>query len=738
MNKIFVVLAALAMINVHVARGDGCKATVDGKEVTLQNGDRYCADDTTSKTCNDNGQFTEDKCPPGSKCLKSPNSYATLCRMVVHNANEDPHAHDKDNQGQASAPQSQPQDQTPQAQSPKQDQDAASAGAPQSVDTCTSDRGTLNNGDRYCKSDSTYTVCSNGQLIDDQCPSGSTCKENKTLKQVLCREIRKNAASPSGPNDNSAPKRLKRAVDSNQNQQSNQALKAPTATTPCSTPRGDYMPGQKFCQDDTYYITCNYGETIVDRCPSGSKCLENKEQKQVLCRQYVTNPPQNPQQQQRFKRAVDNNQNQQPNPAPKGPSPTTPCSTPRGDFMPGQRYCKDDSTYTVCNYGESIDGQCPSGSKCLENKEQKQVLCRQYVTNPPQPNPPPQQRFKRAVDSAQNQQPNPAPKGPSPTTPCSTPRGDFMPGQKFCQDDTYYTTCNYGETIVGQCPSGSKCMENKEQKQVLCRQFVTNPPQQQQQQQQRLAKRDANHSKDKSAPKEDKKPDQGAPTPASATGTEAPETCTSDKGTFNTGERYCKSETTHTVCNYGQWIDGECEPGSKCLEKNRQVLCRKIIKVSYPTGPPAGSESQNPEPKPASLPQPSPQAQPQPQPQPQPSPAQGTPESNPHPHPQPQPQPSPAQGTQAPNAQPAPKGTEAPIPAIPAQEPRDCEGGLKEGDKVCSGDDGYKICHDGSFIEDKCPANSKCLASKEGKQVLCREIIRNPNTQQKPQESRRR
>jgi hypothetical protein len=23
-----------------------------------------------------------------------------------------------------------------------------------------------------------------------------------------------------------------------------------------------------------------------------------------------------------------------------------------------------------------------------------------------------------------------------------------MPGQKFCQDDTYYTTCNYGETIV--------------------------------------------------------------------------------------------------------------------------------------------------------------------------------------------------------------------------------------------------------------------------------------------------
>jgi hypothetical protein len=419
MNKIFVVLAALAMINVHVARGDGCKATVDGKEVTLQNGDRYCADDTTSKTCNDNGQFTEDKCPPGSKCLKSPNSYATLCRMVVHNANEDPHAHDKDNQGQASAPQSQPQDQTPQAQSPKQDQDAASAGAPQSVDTCTSDRGTLNNGDRYCKSDSTYTVCSNGQLIDDQCPSGSTCKENKTLKQVLCREIRKNAASPSGPNDNSAPKRLRRAIDNNQNQKSNQAPKAPTATTPCSTPRGDYMPGQKFCQDDTYYTTRNYGETIVDRCPSGSQCLENKEQKQVLCRQYVTKrtetsivpPPQpNPPPQQRFKRAVDSAQNQQPNPAPKGPSPTTPCSTPRGDFMPGQKFCQDDTYYTTCNYGETIVGQCPSGSKCmeqcLENKEQKQVLCRQYVTNPPQPNPPQQQRFKRAVDSAQNQTKN--------------------------------------------------------------------------------------------------------------------------------------------------------------------------------------------------------------------------------------------------------------------------------------------------------------------------------------------
>jgi hypothetical protein len=58
-----------------------CKATIDGKEQTLQPGDRYCLSDTVNRVCNW-GEFVDYDCPNNSKCLKSPDKWAVLCRIV--------------------------------------------------------------------------------------------------------------------------------------------------------------------------------------------------------------------------------------------------------------------------------------------------------------------------------------------------------------------------------------------------------------------------------------------------------------------------------------------------------------------------------------------------------------------------------------------------------------------------------------------------------------------------------
>ena len=226
--------------------------------------------------------------------------------------------------------------------------------------------------------------------------------------------------------------------------------------------------------------------------------------------------------------------------------------------------------------------------------------------------------------------------------------------------------------------------------------------------------------------------------PASGAAPEKPETCTaSRKGaqeTFQTGDRYCASETTHRVCNYGEWIDGECPPNSKCMEgsSGKQVLCREIRKnVPWPTGP-SGAENTPSE------------SQSNQQPQAQPSnPKPSAPEAKPS---NPQTADSQPAAPQEPKPQPADQETK-PLPAAQEQhpidpktgahEPHDCPGGLKDGEQICSGETGYKMCHDGNLIEEPCPSPAKCVAAVTGKTVLCREVRRN-TPQEKPQSHRRR
>jgi len=259
MNQIaFVVLAAVALLNAHVARGDGsgddnadtngCKATVNGKSVGLQNGDRYCTDDgTTSITCSD-GKFTEDKCPPNSKCLKSPGSFQTLCRELRRNvaaagapdaaapaqpADQTPPKKEEPAPAPAPAPAASPaqapatdaapkkgkasnsasKEKSPKNEGKQDDHPAApadksqpqAAPAAEKPETCKNGDQTLNTGDRYCVDETTHRVCNYGEWVEDKCPPGSKCLKSPSAWNVLCREEHRNPPQPPHPTENSEP-----------------------------------------------------------------------------------------------------------------------------------------------------------------------------------------------------------------------------------------------------------------------------------------------------------------------------------------------------------------------------------------------------------------------------------------------------------------------------------------------------------------------------------------------------
>jgi len=173
------------------------------------------------------------------------------------------------------------------------------------------------------------------------------------------------------------------------------------------------------------------------------------------------------------------------------------------------------------------------------------------------------------------------------------------PGDRYCQDDTTHRVCNYGEWIDGQCPEGSKCMKGTNVWQVLCRIVKRNPPQPdhpqdsdaqvqvQSSDNKKPQKRDA-----PVAPAADSAPVDSAPVDSAPQNSPSGDTCTANingqQQTLNSGDRYCQDEKTHRVCAYGQWYDGQCPEGSKCLKGSGwQVLCR-IVKRNPPQNAPPG------------------------------------------------------------------------------------------------------------------------------------------------------
>jgi len=225
---------------------DTCKATIEGKEQTVQPGDRYCLDDTTARVCNWGGEWIDQKCDPGSKCLKSKTEYKVLCRIVNRNAPQPGQPQDSDVQPNPKspetpsnpppapkpqvdpvpppAPQQPPKVDNPQPEPPKQETKVDPPkqenpkvdsvppppapkvepvpATPEKPETCKAtingQEQTLQPGDRYCLDDNTNRVCNWGEFVDYACPNGSKCLKSPDKWAVLCRIINRNAA-PNAP-----------------------------------------------------------------------------------------------------------------------------------------------------------------------------------------------------------------------------------------------------------------------------------------------------------------------------------------------------------------------------------------------------------------------------------------------------------------------------------------------------------------------------------------------------------
>lgn len=226
---------------------DICKVNVNGKEETLQPGDRYCKDDSTNGVCGYGGETHEFPCDSGFKCHKHPNEWKVTCLQLNLNQGikygEDGNAerptltiggvkhdaqHDSANAGPAAAPQNDnapakaaEQPANPPPPPPKQEEPAAPtarkheepapppqptpkkeepAPAPKKEEpetpkpeTCKAtidgQEQTLQPGDRYCLSDTVNRVCNWGEFVDYECPNNSKCLKSPDKWQVLCRIV---------------------------------------------------------------------------------------------------------------------------------------------------------------------------------------------------------------------------------------------------------------------------------------------------------------------------------------------------------------------------------------------------------------------------------------------------------------------------------------------------------------------------------------------------------------------
>lgn len=279
----------------------------------------------------------------------------------------------------------------PQADQAQAQQSQQAAPAAEKPETCTASvngqQQTLNTGDRYCLDQTTHRVCNYGVWIDGVCPDNSVCLKSPSSWQVLCRIIRRNPPQAPHPQDDNAP------APQNNNAQAPQNAPAPqndnsNSQSPESSPSNNPLPpppppkqGEPQPQETSTTTTATTTTATTTAATTTTA---------TTTQQPPSNPgpaPSNP--------APPPPPPSNPGPAPSNPAPPPPppnnsvppapqkpetCkATINGQdqtLQPGDRYCLDDNTNRVCNWGEFVDFQCPSGSKCLKSPDKWQVLCR--------------------------------------------------------------------------------------------------------------------------------------------------------------------------------------------------------------------------------------------------------------------------------------------------------------------------------------------------------------------------
>jgi len=230
---------------------------------------------------------------------------------------------------------------------PQADPAPVSAPVAEKPDTCKAtidgQEQTLQPGDRYCLDEKTHRVCNwGGEWIDNPCPENSKCLKSKDKYQVLCRIVNRNPPQAPPPQDSDVQP----------------SGKSPEASNPAPPPKP---------------------ETKVDAVPPPAPPPKEEKPQPEPPKPEQPHvdpvPPPAPKQ-------------EKPEVAPVAPAKPETCkATVDGKeqiLQPGDRYCLDDNTNRVCNWGEFVDYACPSNSKCLKSPDKWQVLCRIINKNPAQ------------------------------------------------------------------------------------------------------------------------------------------------------------------------------------------------------------------------------------------------------------------------------------------------------------------------------------------------------------------
>jgi hypothetical protein len=254
------------------------------------------------------------------------------------------------------------------AQTPAPAASAAPA-APEKPETCKATieghEQTLNTGDRYCLDDHTHRVCNYGDWIDNPCPETSKCLKHKTEWKVLCRIVNRNPPQPPHPQDSDMPP----------------SAQSPDASKPVPAPKVDSPPPPPPKVDSP-----PPPPPKVDSPPPPPPKVDSPPPPPPKEEKPEPEPPKKPEQpkptpeveQPHPTPAVDQPKTEPPT-ATTPPKPETCKATIDGKeetLQPGDRYCLNDNTNRVCNWGEFVDYTCPSDSKCLKSPEKWQVLCR--------------------------------------------------------------------------------------------------------------------------------------------------------------------------------------------------------------------------------------------------------------------------------------------------------------------------------------------------------------------------
>jgi hypothetical protein len=465
-------------------KADICTANINGTEHTFQPGDRYCVDNTKHRVCHYQGEWIDDSCPEGSICLKSPTSWQVLCRIYVTNAplpgapigENQPNAPSSSTNAEMKEMKPQPQPEVQPQPQPTENKPETSEPQPASMPAPAPTLTDIKPAPSQPETNPAPVApmppqTDNKPVSTDNKPASTGSETNSAPVAPMAPTGTDNKPDqPMAADHTSAP---------TEPTQPTQPTKADICTANINGTEHTFQPGDRYCVDNTKHRVCHYqGEWIDDSCPEGSVCLKSPTSWQILCRIYVRNAPLPGEPVGESQPSASTNTEMKPQPQPTEVKPETSEPAPVPAPVPT----------------DNMPAPMPAAPAPTDNKPAPS----QPDTNPAPVAPMPAPTDNKPTSTASETNSAPA----APMTPTGTdnksehPTGGAQPipaaleattcpggmniGDRRCTGEKglAFQLCDNGGKIVDdKCPDGSVCLNSPTVPQIVCRVYVTSPPQ---------------------------------------------------------------------------------------------------------------------------------------------------------------------------------------------------------------------------------------------------------------------